>query len=275
MDHMSSFVNLLTVVKNQVGDKAFEKAQYALGDALGNNFRIPIETFTDDKKSQQIMKEFGLDKPENMIRFMVESFYGALEAIQSEVILLKLMQINGPIGMIQSAKRMYDYGVENPNDKVNKFNTAQDDLFRAVEILKRQVSTCIDSTRTIDSKPRWKFFINAKEHMATIDSNISIIRLSLNAIEQAVSMQMLIADKMGKNIEKSVLRPYEEFYDTVLLSGDTCILLQGYEFKDKEKEKYFLRLSEKKKNIKMLDTTYEEYVDEYADELEGYDNIVF
>lgn len=271
MDNMSSFVNVLTVVKNQVGDLVFEKAQHKLDGVFGDDFKIPIEKFTDDEKSLQIMKKFGLDKPENMIRFMVESFYGALEVIQNEVLSSKLMQINEPIGTIQSAKRLYDYGIENPDDRVNKFNTAQDDLFGAVEILKRQVSTCIDSIRSIDDKPRWKFFINAKEHMATIDSNITIIRLSLDAIEQAVSMQMLIADEMGKKIESSVLRPYEEFYDSVLLSGDTCRLLQAYEFKDREHEKYFLRLSEKRNNIRVLDTAYEEYVDE----LEGYDNLVF
>lgn len=271
MDKMSSFANLLTVVKNQVGNLPFEKAQHALDGVMGNDFRIPIEIFTDDEEALQIMKEFELDKPKNMIRFMVESFYGAFEAIQSEVVSLKLMQINEPIGIIQSAKRMYDYGLENPNDKVNKFNTAQDDLFRAVEILKRQVHTGIESTRTIDSTPKWKFFTNAKGYMATIDSNINIIRLSLDAIEKAVSMHMLIADNMGRKIESSVIRPYEEFYDTVLLSGDTCRLLQDYEFEDRKHERYFLRLSEKRNNIRVLDTAYEEYVDE----LEGYDILVF
>lgn len=269
MDNTSSFANVLTIVKNQVGTLAFEKAQHALSDVLGKDFKIPIEKFTDDEKSLQIMKEFGLDNPENMIRFMVESFYGAFEAIQNGVESLKLMKINDAIGIIQSAKTMYDYGVENSDD--NKFDAAQNDLFRASGKLQRQVSGFIAEIRSIDSKPRWKFFVNAKEHMKTIDSDITMIRLSLDAIEQAVSMQMLIADNKGKSIESSVLRPYEEFYDSVLLSGDTCRLLQAYEFKDREHEKYFLRLSEKRNNIRTLDTAYKEYVDE----LEGYDNVVF
>lgn len=270
-DNMSSFANVLTVVKNQVGNLAFEKAQYALDGVLGDNFKIPIEKLTDDEKSLQIMKELGLDKPENMIRFMIESFYGALEAIQSEVEALKLMQINESIGLIESAKSMFDYGVENPNDKIDKFNTAQNDLFRADGILKEQVRACIASTRSIDSKPKWKFFINAKEYMATIDSNITIIRLSLDAIEQAVSMQMSIANEMDKKIESSVLRPHEEFYDKVLLSGDTPRFLQDYEFKDRNHEGYFWGLSKKRDNIRRVNKAYEEYVDE----LEGYDNIIF
>lgn len=268
---MSSFANVLTVVKNQVGDLAFEKAQGALDGILGYNFKIPIETFTDDEISLQIMKEFGLDKPEKMIRFMVESFYGALEAIQSDVVSLKFMQVNESIGRIESAKRMIDYGIDNPDDKINKFDTAQNNLFDSIAILEKQVETCIKSIRSIDDKPRWKFFINVKEHMATIDSNITIIRLSLDAIEQAVSMHMLIANDMNKKIEPSVLRPYEEFYDKVLLSGDTPRFLQDYEFKDRNHEKYFMRLSEKRNNIRVLNKAYEEYVDE----LEGYDNIVF
>lgn len=271
MDKKSSFTNVLTAVKNQVGDLAFEKAQQALDGVLGNNFRIPIETFTDDEELLQIMKEFGLDDPKIMIRFMVESFYGALEAIQSEIISLKVMDTKKTTSLIESAKRLYDYGKENPDDKYEKFNTAQDKLFDAVEALKEYVSACVDSTRAIDNQSKWKFFKNAKEHMATIDSNIAIIRLSLNAMEQAVSMQMLIAEELNKKIESSVLRPYEEFYDTVLLSGDTCRLLQAYEFKDKEYEEYFLKLPEKKNNIRVMNTAYKEYVDE----LEGYDNIVF
>lgn len=271
MDNVSSVAKVLEVVKNQVGDLAFEKAQAALGSELGVNFRIPIELFTDDEKSLQIMKEFGLDKPDIMIRFMVESFYGAFEAIQNDVLSLKLMEINETLGRIGGAKRMYDYGVENPGDKVDKFNTAQNELWDAADILERQVSDCIASTRSIDNKPRWKFFINAKEHMATIDSNISIIRRSLDAIEQAVSMQMLIASDLGKEIETSVLKPYEKFYDTVLLSRGTCRLLQDYEFENRKHENYFLRLPEKRNKIRVLNTAYKEYVDE----LEGYDNIVF
>lgn len=266
MDNISAVSNLLTVVKNQVG---LANVQRASDSVLGS--RIPIEKFIKDERSLQIVKEFGLDKPENMIRFLVESFYGAFEAIQKNVNLLKLMMINGPIGDIQSAKRMYDYGVENPNDKANKFNSAQDKLFTAVETLKGQVSLCIDSTRNIDSKPKWKFFVNAKENMAIIDSNIHIIRLSLDAIEQAVSMQMLIASNMDKKIEASVLRPYEEFYDKFLLSGNTCRFLHAYEFENRKREEYFLKLPEKRNNIRKLGEAYEEYVDE----LEGYDNIIF
>ncbi len=268
---VSACKKLLEIVYDQVGSEIFnKKAQEVLIDMDGISQRIPLEMFTNDSKSLEIMKEFNLDKPEIMIRFMVESFYAAFEAIQENVNELKEMEINKIIGLIESAKRMYDYGEENPEIKVEKFKDAQNNLFDASSILERQIGTFLGKIEEIDNQSSWKFFVKSKGNMSTIDTNIKLIRYSLDALENAVAMQMLIADELGKKIDSSVLGPYEEFYDKTF-SDETCNLLNAYAFDDWKKEKYFLRLSDKKKNIKSINDVFEEYVDE----LEDYDDVIF
>lgn len=271
MTNLKNFSNILSLVE-KTGDLLREGTQ--IGERTGNSFRIPLEMVTNDSGTLEIMQEFELYKPENMVKFLVESFDGAIEAIQNEIQDLKLMQIDEQIGKVHGAKGLFDYAMENPDNKKDKLNTAQDMLFPAIFTLEKYIVRFIDSTREIDNKPKWKFFVNAKEFMSTIDSNIRLIRVSLDALEEAVTMQMLIAKELGANIDGSIIQPYCNFYDKALLSRDTCRLLDAYEFQDRKKEKYFLRLGEKKQNIKKFSDAYEKY-EEYVDELAEYDEVIF
>lgn len=271
MTNLKSFSSILSVVEN-TGNLLSEGVK--IGEITGNSFRIPIEIFASTPETLEIMKEFELYKPEKMIMFLAESFNDAFEQNQNEIQELKLKQSNEKIISIEGAKRLVQLGMDNPNYKEEKLKEAQKELIKLMPQLEDEVKWYIESVRKIDNKSRWRFFVNAKNLMATIDSDVKIIRLLLDAIEEAVAMQMLIAKELNMDINKAVIHPYYNFYDKTLLSGNTCRLLDAYEFQNRKKEQYFLRLEERKQNIKKFSDAYERY-EEYVDELDGYDDIVF
>lgn len=65
------------------------------------------------------------------------------------------------------------------------------------------------------------------------------------------------------------------FYDNELLKGDNCRLLQGYEFYNLQNQEYFLKLSNRVKNIEKLSLTYNDYIKEYVDNIDEYNEVVF
>ncbi len=270
MTNLKSFSSILSVVEN-TGNLLSEGVK--IGEITGNSFRIPIEIFASAPETLEIMREFELYKPEKMIKFLAESFSEALGEIQSEIQDLKLRQSNKIVARIKGAKSIVQLSMDNTNYKKEKLEKVQDELIYLMKELEEEVREYIESVRKIDNKSRWKFFISATKSMETIDYNMKTIRVLLDAMEEAIAMQMLIAKELDMDINEAVIHPYYDFYDEIL-SGDTCRLLDAYEFRNRKKEQYFLRLGERKQNLKKFSDAYEKY-EEYVDELDGYGDIVF
>lgn len=128
--------------------------------------------------------------------------------------------------------------------------------------------------RRIDNQKGWKFFLNSLWNRLTIDSSIKLIRLCIDALESLVNIQMVVGMELKDNID-SVIYNYKDFYDNELLKGDNCRLLQGYEFYNLQNQEYFLKLSNRVKNIEKLSLTYNDYIKEYVDNIDEYNEVVF
>jgi hypothetical protein len=275
---MDTCEEVIRFVVDKVGPTVCERAKNQIMLVENTNvdlsdIRLPVKKFVKDEFARSLIDEFELDKPENMIRFMVESFFGALEEINNAVNGLKNEKIHEIMGKILGAKRMVIYGIDNPNAKQEKFANAQNTLFNTTGDLEEQIPILIKEIRNIDNRSKWNFFIKARTSLETVDTDISLIKCSLDAMEDAVNLQIIISEQLGADIEGSVIKPYKEFYER-LLDGDTCSLLHAYETSEGRKEGYFLKLSERPQRVCKLKTAYMDYIEEYEN-LEEYDNIQF
>lgn len=237
-------------------------------------FKIPFEKYTNDREVLALIKEYELDSPEKMAGFLIESFFSAFESISSQIQTIKGLQISKELGVLKGIKRLIRSAKDNPNYKNEDYKIARSKLDDVIGTLELYTGNMIEEIRGIDNQSRLEFLVKARFNEKTIDANMKGIRLCIEAIENAVKTQLFIEKELKIDVN-SIMHEYEEFYDEVLLSGDTCSLLDNYEFKELRNQRYFLRLSSKLENVKIVNQEYNQYIEEYIDELEGYGNIIF
>jgi hypothetical protein len=223
--------------------------------------KLQFEKIKDDD-ILQIAKQLELDKPENMFCFVVNFYMSALDDIDREINNLKRYEIHSIIAQVQSAVRKFEYGMDNPGQRQIKFNTAQDNLFDATELLQCQIRNLVNEIREVDNRDKWNFFFKAATSLKNVDTNMYLIRLAINALEQAANLQVVIAAQLGADIDKSVIAPYRTFWQE-LFDSNTCELLDAYETKDRRKDKFFLKLPEHLEKVYSLNNTYIQYKEQY------------
>ena len=271
MEQRKTALKLLKIASNHISLRESE----CLTDELKNVANINFEEYTDDKDVLAILMEYELYKPEKMAMFLIESLFAALESISSQIETIKGLIVRDAFAMIRSIEDELDYVKCNPSSKIRKYIEIQKRLSEVSGKLKENISILISQIRDIDSQGRWEFFLKSKFNKDIIDTNMRLIRQSINALENVVGVQLLIARELDDKNTTSIINSYKKFYNNELLVGDTCRLLQNYEFKEKAKEQYFLKLNEKIKYIDTLYISYGEYIQEYSDALDEYDDIIF
>ena len=245
-----------------------------LSKGMQDVFMIPFEEYTDDEEVLYLVKEYELYKPEKMAGFLIESFFSAFESISSQIQTIKGLQISKELGVLKGIKRLISSAQDNPNCKDDDYKTARSKLDDVIGTLESYTGNLIEEIRSIDKQPALVYLMIARFNEKTIDANMRGIRLCIEAIENAVKTQLFIEKELGIDV-KSIIFAYKEFYNEVLLNGDTCTLLNNYEFRELRNQKYFLKLRDKIQNIEMINNEYNRYIEEYVDELEGYSGIIF
>lgn len=261
------FTNLAKEFDRKELIKAHEKV-FSFVEGV-EKYEIPI--LTDDENVKKYIKEFELQKPQNMISFFVEANFSAFESIHESIDVLSLSDLANSISKVDVAKRQIDMALANPKLKDNKLLTAQDNLLEASGELERKIEINIEQIRKIDNRGKWQFFLKSAVSVEKIDTYCYIARYALDALIKAFNLQILIAEYMGDiDINKSVLQPFDDFVDKTILSGDTCTLMHAY---DKDKENgYWLNIRKKIMEIRNENINLATYVEDYEDD---YDDIDF
>lgn|GEM_PF-967362 len=237
-------------------------------------FEIPFERYTDDEAVLSLVKEYELYKPDKMADFLIKSFFEAFDSISTQIQSIKGLQISKELGVLKGIKRLIQSAQDNPKLKLEDYKMARGKLDDVIGTLESYTEQMIEEIRSIDNQPRLVFLAKAMLNEKVIDTNMRGIRLCIEAIENAVKTQLFIEKELEIDVG-SIMRAYLEFYNEVLLKGDTCVLLDNYEFKNLRNQRYFLRLSDKVHNIEYINNDHNQYIEEYVDVLEGYEDIVF
>ena len=270
MEKTKAALKLLRIAGNNI---KLSNKEY-LSDELRNISKIDFDNYTDDEEVKSILIENELYKPEKMVSFLIESLFSALDSISSQIETIKVMIVSDAFAILRSVEDELEYVRDNPSSKVRKYMEIQRELGIASGKLKEHICVMISQIRDIDKQDRWEFFKRAKNNKIIMDTNMNLIRKCIDALESVVGIQICIAKELDDGNTDSIISSYKKFYNNELLVGDTCRLLQNYEFKDKSREQYFLRLRDK---VDSIDTFYEgcnEYILEYSDVLDGYDNAI-
>jgi hypothetical protein len=263
-------LKLLELAVSQINSNYKNELSKKTKDIIDINFN----DFIDDKELLEISTEYNLIKPEGMARFLVDFYVGSIESISSQIESVKELMIKQEIGELRGVKEAMQRVYCNPDNKKREYENIQRKLDSVSGKLKEYILSLIGDVRRVDNQKRWEFFIKSFWNRSTIDSSIKLVRLCIDALESLVDIQMVVGIELEDNVE-SVIYNYREFYNNELLKGDNCILLQGYEFSNLQNQEYFLKLVDRVRNIEELRTTYKNYISEYVDCIEEYNEIVF
>ena len=256
-----SQTSIQTAVKNIGGLESFDLS----------SFSIPI--VSSDPNVNKIVEELGLRNPENLIKLFVEAHFAQFDCIHLQFSDLKNLDMGNFTSQVRAAKKKIIRGMDNPSDKKHWLNEAANQLYDVIDALEDKVlNIYIPGIRKIDNtrNNRLLGFVRSKFDLSMVDDNNHCAKAAVDAITEAVNLQILISAELGDKIERSVLKPFDNF-KSKLLSGDNCKLMHDYD--DDSETEFWLKLPDKIdhafETAALLESTLE------TDDGLDYDNIEF
>ena len=251
-----------------------ELSSKAISIVTGGSTLPSIPIFSTDSDVIEFINEYDLNKPDNLIKFIIEIYYENYEALQESIAQLKDMDMINTISAVSGAKKTYEMskGVSDRERQLAHISSAQASLNKATSALEEKILYYIRAQRNIDGMNRFKRIIRSKSILIDIDTNNVLAKQAIRAIFEAVTLQTVIAKEIGDNIEKSVIIPYNNFKKKIL-ENDNCLLMNDYD-KDYEDE-FWLHIADLLESVNTASEIIQEVSDEPDDEDIDYENIEF
>ncbi|MGN0163653.1 MAG: hypothetical protein ACI4EA_08780 [Candidatus Ornithomonoglobus sp.] len=227
--------------------------------AVSNIIGIKIPILTNDALVDQFINDHQLQDPEKMIKFFVEAFFKAFEAVHESIGDIKELDIGNTISKVNSAKSSFQIGIDNPKFFEEKLNSAQEKLNDAIEELKTKIKIYAEKIRGIDNMSRFERMLKAHRLVTEITVYVKCARQAIDALIAAVNIQILIAERLDMNI-KPLLKDFQVFANDYLFKNDILALMSNYDIK--RKDDFWLKTRARIKAIESLPDKWDAYLDE-------------
>ncbi len=234
-----------------------------------NNLKVPFKT--NDPMVKQIIDEFHLQNPENMIRFMIEWHFAQLEHISENYSDIQKLDLIGSRSFVDGAKRTFKKAIKNPQDKKDLLKQVSVDLDRGAAQLEEKALYYINKVREVDNRGKAAFFFKAAVSVKQIDTYNHCAKAAIEAAKEAMNLQMLIASELDWDISDTI-EAFEDFKQSIL-SGDNCSLMHAYDDEADDKNGFWVTITNKLDNAIDTAGVLTKYI-ESTDE-DDYDNIDF
>ena len=248
----NAFQALATVCDQNELEKAGDKLCSKVKDKI-KSVKVPI--LTDDTEVKKYIKEFELDKIENLCRFFVESYYASFESIREGVNGLQIENLIMAVEKISAAKDEIDIGRNNPEDEREYLRKAHWSILEECRELEGLLQNYTAQINKIDQRSKWSFFLGAKGSLSKIDTNVSCARMAIDALHIAIRLQVVIAVQLKQKSRTVVMRHIDRIKN--ILSDRGYDLLNAYD-KDK-KDGYWEQIPQRLEELETVANILDEY----------------
>ncbi len=169
------------------------------------SMKIPFDLLPS-QKTKDIMpyiKEFELDDPENMIRFLVELHFASFETISEGIASIRGDSLDKTIAMVDSTKTLIRYANKKTEDiRRQKYSECLSNLGKAQSELEKEIKRYISEINEIDNRSSFSFFMKSKFDLKKVDSTVALATAALQAYfetTQLLSYLSVLSD--DKDIE--------------------------------------------------------------------------
>lgn len=233
-------IKAVTSVSEMANHEATAKSISSLSSTVNSSVDftdLDISFDTDDPDVNEVIKKLQLQKPENMIRFLIELHSAEVEGIMSGISDIKRANVKDSIALVKAARTEYDLAIENPQHKEDFLMEASDKLNLGMSQLYDKANDYIKDTRKIDNK-NWiqmLLYSFSRANRNGIKENNRLSKAAVKALIEAYNIYMAISAELGLKIENSVKASFKKIKEE-LVSGDNCALMNAY---DPESEDQF------------------------------------
>lgn len=188
---------LKTAVKNvdsstgELAIKEFSKSMNTIP-----SMKIPFDLLPN-QKTKDIMpyiKEFELDDPENMIRFLVELHFASFETISEGIASVRGDLLDDTIAGINSAKKLMRYADKKTGDKrEQKLSECLSKLSDSQSKLEGKIKRYISEINEIDNRSSFSFFMKSKIDLKKVDRTVALATAALQAYFETTQLMSYLA----------------------------------------------------------------------------------
>lgn len=226
------------LLKNAVRDisaPVYENAlsTYTNNTNLVSSLRIPFEMLPSSKTKDLMpyIKEYGLDNPENMLKFMIELHFSCFDSVNDGIGSIRGDLLDTTISAIESVKKLLKYAERNPSEKDAKLSECITKLSDAQSDLEIKIKRYIEEINKVDNRSGMAFLIRATVELGRVDKTIELATAGLQAYIEAANLLALIGVKKGVDIE-TFLDDTERYIES-LKDNKSISLMAAY---DKKKD---------------------------------------
>ena len=229
-----------------------------------SDFRLPV--LTSDENVRAAVEEFDLTKPENFIRFLVETADASPEAICNGINDLKEENLMVWVTTIRTQKRQCLLQLEKQNEN---FNSILEKLDEVSDQLESKIRMYVATIQDIDNLSDWEFFVKSARLRQTIKATISLAKIAVDAYMRANKLYRIVAAQCNANDSLRV-EAYENFMDCYLLENGICRLMYDYDIN--KKDEFWLKIDDLQKQVYLITEIVNELKDDFVeDNVEDFD----
>lgn len=263
-------------ISSEIGNTALQNFSNEMN--ILSSVSIPFELLPNQKTKDIIpyVKEFGLNKPENMIRFLVELNFASFESISDGIGSIRGDLLKSVIAKIDSAKDGIRYANKKDGEKrEQKLSECLSKLSEAQKDLEYKIKDYIGEIYQIDNRSVFSFFMRSKLDLSKVDNTVALATAGLQAyIETARLLSYIKSLSDDEDIDDFITDAKKYIND--LTANKSLSLMAAYDVKKEDTYWNSDKLNAELESIQELsDELTEFFEDSYEEEVDFENDIAF
>ena len=181
---------------------------------------IPFELLPKEQTKDYLsyIKQFQLDKPENMIRFLVELHFASIDSVNSGICDIQETLLNDKIAKIDTARSLMVYAFDNPKDKDEKLSECITAIMGAVHELESFIQQSCEWFHEVDNCNAFQYLLHSTLDTKKTKIKGRIITTALQSLFPAIMLLVIIGNERRANVT-SFLDETDSFFDSLTQNG--------------------------------------------------------
>lgn len=248
-------LNLIIPVAKQLKDKTPITGTYAtiLNLILESNL---------NKEQMEMIAEFHLEKPENVIKFLINVYFESFNSVYEGISSIRADSLNSVLSQFESVKSQIKY-IHCNYDKMNKkaeFEKLHKKLFDISSELRYRINQFISEIRVIDNRSLIMRIFKSSSDLITVDNNVSMLEISFKTYFYSLFFMVLIDTQLSLNKNSYIEEAKEFVYE--LISKKSISLIYNYD-KNHNSQLWSTQVfSSKIKELNELNMNIDKYIEE-------------
>ena len=216
------------------------------------------------------IKEFQLDDPKNLIKWIVDIHFSGIESINANIACIRRDLLSSEVSKISAIRRkIIDL---NESDDMNKYTKQYtDEMFNILSDLEGKVNNYLSEIVEIDNLPRYKFFVKANFNKSKVTAAVQLSKAALQAYFEAIDIYAVLSNGRNNNVVRD--STFDESIDFINKLDISYFIAY-----DKNKDTFWNKseMKEKVENARKVKDLLNDFIaNEQAIEMDFENDIIF